>query len=159
MFQLIFFVKDLSNLTTADPIEKFQNIFHAYLKDYSIDFNDHNKGLRFGKILLASKTASNAIKSESVGELFYSKIIEKVSIECLIEEILKKKILNYDDLFNFLKIDLTSCEPLEKSYTNVEHITPQISALSSTNVGSFYPFLLSKKLSFDFFNANSFLNQ
>ena len=147
----------MPNLTSTDPIEKFQNIFHLYLKDNPTSNNDQNKSLRFGKLLLILKNVFNISRRELISKMFFSKIIKKISMEHLVEDILKNRISNYMDLLNLLNIDLTSTNyynesfataTLENNQVNVCSKSPQISSFFSSNFSSFNPFFMSQKINF-----------
>ncbi len=148
----------MPNLTSTDPIEKFQNIFHLYLKDNPTSNNDQNKSLRFGKLLLILKNVFNISRREFISKMFFSKIIQKISMEHLVEDILKNRICNYMDLLNLLNIDLTSTnyfnesfaaqETVDNNQVNVCSMSPQISSFFSSNFSSFNPFFVSQKINF-----------
>lgn len=147
----------MPNLTSTDPIEKFQNIFHLYLKDNPTSTNDQNKSLRFGKLLLILKNVFNVSRREFISNMFFSKIIKKISMEHLVEDILKNRISNYMDLLNLLNIDLTSTNyfndslataTVDNNQVNVCSKSPRISSFFSSNFSSFNPFFVSQKINF-----------
>jgi hypothetical protein len=142
-----FLKTDMQNLQNSDPIEKFQNIFHLYLKDNPMSVNDHNRSLRFGKLLLILKNLSNITRRELIGKLFFSKIIKTISIENLIEEILKNRIFSFTDLLVFFQTDFSSTNfsaesraSGENNLVNIYSKTPQIPSYLFSNFNSFNPF-------------------
>ena len=137
----------MQNLQNSDPIEKFQNIFHLYLKDNPMSVNDHNRSLRFGKLLLILKNLSNITRREFIGKLFFSKIIKTISIENLIGEILKKRIFSYTDLLDFFQSDFSSTNfsaesraPRENNLNNIYSKSPQMPSYLFSNFNPFNPF-------------------
>ena len=83
--------------------------------------------------------------------MFFSKLVTKNSMECLIEDILKNNISSYQDLLKILHLDLPPSVDLKNNQDNAEQLIPQFSYFTS-NLANIYPFIFTRKLNCEIFN-------